>query len=266
MSFDVNKSDGTLVVTITDGTVSNPGTDLSISIIGRGIDDYAENIAENHLHIMENFANIIEPSAPTRGQLWYDTNIDRLKVHDGSTFDVVVQVERDPTPKLAGNLDVTGFNLVEDGNVILSFASGGEDAVNWIDIIHAATGLGPVVRAVGSDTNVDLNLSAKGTGAVNLTSGMTVGGGQTLAKILTATGSLTFGLIASGGSSDQTIAVGGAITGSSVAVGLPTSVPAGIMYMGWVSSAGTVTIRAQNFSGSGVTPSVDTYRATVFEH
>lgn len=85
--YNIIKSDGTLLTTVVDGTVDS--TAASIKFIGRGIIDYAQNIAENRLHVMENFANTTEPLFPVTGQLWWDTNIDILKIFDNSSFTAV---------------------------------------------------------------------------------------------------------------------------------------------------------------------------------
>lgn len=56
--------------------------------------------------------------------------------------------------------------LARLANVLrLSYASGG---VNALQLASAATGGGPTVSAVGDDTNVDLNLAAKGSGSVKI--------------------------------------------------------------------------------------------------
>jgi hypothetical protein len=44
-------------------------------------------------------------------------------------------------------------------------------AVNWLEAKGGATGSGPQISAVGTDTNIDLNLTAKGTGVVVATGG-----------------------------------------------------------------------------------------------
>lgn len=73
---------------------------------------------------------------------------------------------------LASGLNVNGQPLQDgNGNEQLVFTATGS-AVNHVDVTNAATGNGPTVQAVGGDTNVDLNVSAKGTGAVS-TTGMT---------------------------------------------------------------------------------------------
>jgi len=64
--------------------VINTQTDLSL--VGKGYAGYGEVIAENFLHLLENFANTSAPSKPIIGQLWYDSADNRIKVYNGSTF------------------------------------------------------------------------------------------------------------------------------------------------------------------------------------
>ena len=54
--------------------------DTSLSLVGRGYPNYGEKIAENFLHLLENFANQIPPENPVEGQLWYDTSNPDNKV------------------------------------------------------------------------------------------------------------------------------------------------------------------------------------------
>lgn len=76
------------------------------------------------------------------------------------------------------------FNLTYDGKIILPSSAGIYDsnenelqkfiqsasASNEITVSNAATGNGPTLEATGSNTNIDLNLGAKGTGEVTITS------------------------------------------------------------------------------------------------
>ena len=80
---------------------------------------------------------------------------------------------------------------------------------------------------------------------------------------LSATAALTYAAIAAAGSADLTIAVPGAVVGDSVELGLPAAPAAGIVFIGFVSAADTVTVRAMNITAAAVTPAVATYRATV---
>ena len=82
MAYTVNKtSSGSY--TVQDGVV-NTQTDLSL--IGKGYAGYGEKIAENFLHLLENFSSATAPTKPVTGQLWYDSTNSLLKVYSGSAF------------------------------------------------------------------------------------------------------------------------------------------------------------------------------------
>ena len=94
---------------------------------------------------------------------------------------------------------------------------------------------------------------------------LTVGASTKLLKLLSATATLDFGSIAAAATGTLTITVTGALVGDAVAIGLPSSPAAGIVFYGYVSATNTVTIRAMNITGSAVDPASGTYRATVFQ-
>lgn len=61
----------------------------SINLVGRNASGYGQAIAENFIHLLENFSYTTPPGSPLEGQLWYDTTIPNnkiLKVYDGSTW------------------------------------------------------------------------------------------------------------------------------------------------------------------------------------
>jgi len=89
MPYTISFSDPTKFDTITVPDMP-PGintVDTSISLVGRGYPNYGEKIAENFVHLLENFASPIPPQNPIEGQLWYDTsdpNNKVLRIMDGS--------------------------------------------------------------------------------------------------------------------------------------------------------------------------------------
>lgn len=84
MSYKINTTDGTLLVDLVDGRIDTDTTD--IVLVGKNYTGYGEYLNENFIKILENFSNTAPPPNPLRGQLWYDTSENRLKVFDGTNF------------------------------------------------------------------------------------------------------------------------------------------------------------------------------------
>lgn len=89
MSYQVRYTDSTNLdkpaITVEDNTVDST-TDLQFP--GRNVTGFGSIIAENFLHLLENFARNSEPDRPVEGQLWYDNTpgVNQLKVYDGTTW------------------------------------------------------------------------------------------------------------------------------------------------------------------------------------
>ena len=86
MAYTVNKTNSSSSpnqFTVQDGVINNQ-TDLSF--VGKGYAGYGESIAENFLHLLENFANTSAPLKPITGQLWWDSTNNKLQVYNGTAF------------------------------------------------------------------------------------------------------------------------------------------------------------------------------------
>jgi hypothetical protein len=83
MAYTINKTDGSVVTTITDGTVDNT---TSLQLFGKSFSGFGEGLNENLVKLLENAASTSAPTSPLRGELWFDTNTAQLKVYDGSAF------------------------------------------------------------------------------------------------------------------------------------------------------------------------------------
>lgn len=110
------------------------------------------------------------------------------------------------------------------------------------------------------------DLLARSLYATNLyATNLTINGGATVTKILSATATLNFDLTALT-VEDLTITVTGAADGDVVTLGVPNgSVTTSVQYSAWVSAADTVTVRART-SAIGENPASGTFRATVIKH
>ena len=86
MAYTVNKTDGTILSTVADGTID---TTTDLTLIGKNYAGYGEFFNENLVKLLENFANTSAPSSPVAGQMWWDKTNNLLKVYTGSAFKTV---------------------------------------------------------------------------------------------------------------------------------------------------------------------------------
>lgn len=71
-------------ILVADGTKNSQST--SLTLIGRNYPGYGQAIAEDLVHLLENFASSTPPNNPIEGQLWFDTsdpNNKKLRINDG---------------------------------------------------------------------------------------------------------------------------------------------------------------------------------------
>ena len=87
MAYTINKTDGSVAFSpdgiIADGTVNNS---TSLQLFGKSYSNFGEGLNENLVKLLENSASSSAPSAPLRGELWFDTSTNQIKVYDGSSF------------------------------------------------------------------------------------------------------------------------------------------------------------------------------------
>jgi hypothetical protein len=84
MTYQINKTDGTVLTSVVDGQVDEISTDLTL--IGKNYSGFGEALNENFVKLLENFASTIRPEQPLRGQIWFDVTDLKLKVYNGREF------------------------------------------------------------------------------------------------------------------------------------------------------------------------------------
>ena len=87
MAYTINKTDGGFAFSpdgqIADGTVNNS---TSLQLFGKSYSNFGEGLNENLVKLLENSASPSAPTAPLRGELWFDTSTNQIKVYDGTSF------------------------------------------------------------------------------------------------------------------------------------------------------------------------------------
>jgi len=83
MPYILNKTNGSVVATVADGSI-NQTTDLTF--VGKNYSGYGEIINENLIKLLENFSNNSKPPKAITGQLWYNPAERKLSVYNGSVF------------------------------------------------------------------------------------------------------------------------------------------------------------------------------------
>jgi len=210
-AITVNATTGA-TLTYSNGALSN-GKDAVIKLTGTITGNINVVIPDSveKTYIIENgtsgaFTVTVKTSSGS-GVTWGSTDKGTKMVYSNGT-DVVdtafTDLSSDITPQLSGVLDTNGNDIVIDdagaieddsNNPYVRFQKTAS-AVNYIDVTNQATGSGPAIDAVGTDSNIDLNISPKGIGRVVLGAGAI----QQLAEKVTnsataATGTVNYDVI-----------------------------------------------------------------------
>lgn len=133
MAYTIVKSDGTVLTTIADGTINTTSTSLGLP--GRNYAGYGQALDTNFVHVLENFADSTPPANPLRGQLWFNTNDNTLRVcpADGesvaSEWLILASTSSTGTTTF-GSVTITGDLASNNATITNTLTVGTIDAVN----------------------------------------------------------------------------------------------------------------------------------------
>ena len=177
------------------------------------------------------------PASLAAGSIWVDSSsagTHTLKYYDGSdsitlcnvntsanTVDFIdssvsTELVGDTSPQLGGQLDVNGQALGDGTLELLKFSETGS-AVNEFTIANAAAGNGPTLSASGTETNVDINITPKGTGDVVLAGDTVKVGDSGAAATLTSNGAGTL-TVTTGGTTDLILNTNGGTNSGTIQI------------------------------------------------
>jgi hypothetical protein len=83
MPYSIDRYNGTTLTVVEDGTIDST---LDIKLIGKNYAGYGEVQNENFLHLLENFSGTSSPPRPVSGQIWFDSQTNKLKFYDNTRW------------------------------------------------------------------------------------------------------------------------------------------------------------------------------------
>ena len=229
MAYIINKTDGTAITTITDGTVDNT---TSVQLFGKSFSGFGEGLNENLVKLLENSASTSAPSAPLKGELWFDTSTAQLKVYDGTSFKPSAGAKSQnsaPTTPSAGDLWHDSGNdqlYVHTGSafqLVGPVFTAGQTLSGWkIETLASAGGNKVVSSMFAGNTRVailskeDFTPSVTQTGFAAVKAGFTLN--STLGAVFDGTSTQANQILVSGTSNtSSTVIAGGNFLRSDVA-------------------------------------------------
>ncbi len=156
---------------IIEAAGGNADIDLNLRAKGEGSINFADDDGAEELLILNQITgaalnyiqitNALTGNGPTLEAEGANANVD-LNINAKGTGNINLNSNID-----AGANYIFNMPTIRDTNEneLLSFVTIGS-AVNYIQITNAITAVAPIIAAEGSDTNIDLQFAAKGTGSI----------------------------------------------------------------------------------------------------
>jgi microcystin-dependent protein len=161
MTYQVNFTEATNpakpAISVEDGVLN---TQTNLTFVGKNYAGYAKYIAENFLHLLENFARNTPPGtlpgegSPVEGQLWYDntSGVNLLKIYDGAEWTSAGAIKKAATAPISANSN-PGDLWVNTATAQLYVFSGS----NWLLVgpqFSSGKLTGPVVESIIDTSNI----------------------------------------------------------------------------------------------------------------
>jgi microcystin-dependent protein len=126
-------------------------TSTSLTFVGKNYAGYAQPLAEDFLHLLENFASpaTTPPINPVQGQLWYDNTNNLLKVYDGTSWNPSGAIKKSSTQPSTANTGDLWVNILTSQLYTYSGA-------NWILVgpqFSSSSQTGPVAEEIFDTAN-----------------------------------------------------------------------------------------------------------------
>lgn len=192
MAYTIVKSDGTILTTISDGTINTTSTSLGLP--GRNFAGYGNTLDTNFVHQLENFANTAPPANPLRGQLWYDVNLGVLKVCpvDGATASSWLTLTSTSSggSTTFGSVIISGNLSAANASISGTLTAGNITATNLTVTANSTLANANITTANISTLNTQVISTGGATTAGTMTGTWTVNGGLTGNALIVTNGNV----------------------------------------------------------------------------
>ena len=138
MSYPVNNFSNTTEITVNDGVIN---TETHMQLIGKNYYGYGEAMAENLIHLMENFAGTVEPATnkSIAGQMYYNKTEDRFYKFNGTAWSLLAgSSTRVETVLEVGDAPHTVTVVYDDVTAISVFSADADFVVKSGESLKAA--------------------------------------------------------------------------------------------------------------------------------
>ena len=109
MSTNIYEYNGTLLVTIADGTLNTTASPLGLP--GKGYTNYGAPVLQDIVWTMTNFAGSVAPTPLLQGVLWYNTSSNALQIYTGSVWSTLLKDNQDNLPAVTLTYDLGSTSL-----------------------------------------------------------------------------------------------------------------------------------------------------------
>lgn len=134
MSYQIRKSDGSLLIDLQVGETDN--TKAPITLIGKNVSEFGQAFNQNLVRMTENFASGSQPSISLKGQCWFNTTNNQLYVKTATGFSSIGPFPQASTPTLSDkstSYATTEFvhSIVPAGTIVMWYGSIASIPAGW---------------------------------------------------------------------------------------------------------------------------------------
>lgn len=105
--YEIKYSSGEFMTALLENALNETST--SLTLYGRGANEYGEGLQQNLIKLLENFAFTLPPKFPLAGQIWYDTGSGALHFFSGTGWvPLLSSPDVDLSALIAGQIPIVG--------------------------------------------------------------------------------------------------------------------------------------------------------------